>query len=282
MKHIVADLPKRCKLRADTAYGLAMPNATEGTRGPPSNFVSHDVVTNHVVRHSDPECSATLRGHASDPIHRALLPPRTDDHVRTEGVVHLIPVLHIEPNCLCIPNDVLVHCRAVCAVHRDPNMLGPNHCVALEDTRWAPPHDMEVQAIPAHQRPLAAMLHARVAHVHVPRACHDRVQTLPSRFDVIMVSRDAHVPLHVDDLSSKLKAATCDFTVSSPMFKFQGLRERQGMLPHRCYSVNGGSPILRVGCCSGHTNVVPNTPTHRRWIMLQVQHLGAGRSVLRK
>jgi len=89
--------------------------------------------------------------------------------------VHLITVLDIEPNRLSVPNDILVDRRAVRAMHRDTNLLGTNHCIALEDAGRTLPHDMEVQAIAAHQRPLTAMLHASVAHVHVPSACHDGV-----------------------------------------------------------------------------------------------------------
>mmetsp|Transcript_68964 Transcript_68964/g.192035 ORF Transcript_68964/g.192035 Transcript_68964/m.192035 type:complete len:445 (+) Transcript_68964:820-2154(+) len=85
---------------------------------------------------------------------------------------------------------------------------------------------MEMQAVPAHVGSLAAMLDARVAHSHVSRACHDRVEALPRSLDILMIACDHNAPLHVDDLGGELEAMPLHLSETAPV-----------LLLHRAFQV---------------------------------------------
>mmetsp|Transcript_63504 Transcript_63504/g.196576 ORF Transcript_63504/g.196576 Transcript_63504/m.196576 type:complete len:795 (-) Transcript_63504:538-2922(-) len=274
---VAADLAERHEGRTNAPHGPPVAVTSKRTGAPEGDLVADDPVLDEVVGHTDPEDPAPLRGHAAVPVDRAVLPPGADDHVPAEGIVHLVAVLRVEAHGAVVPQDVLVHGGLVRAVDGDAYLLGADHGVALEDAAGAGTHDVEVQAVPAHERPLPAVLHARVTHVYVAGACHDGVQTLTSRLDVMSVARDEHRPLQVDHLSRHLEAPAIDLAEAAPVLSAQGLGD-VNVAGHDCgHAVHGGLLAGRVRRGRGHPHAVPYAPAHGQGVVLEVQPRRAGR-----
>mmetsp|Transcript_19172 Transcript_19172/g.57311 ORF Transcript_19172/g.57311 Transcript_19172/m.57311 type:complete len:349 (-) Transcript_19172:1194-2240(-) len=163
---VATDLSERRVHGAHLAERVLVPVAAGPAGRPDAILVPRDAVLDEVVGHADEE-DPCVQADVLQPIHRAILPPRTDNDILLDLVVHLVAVLRVNSNCAGVPDDVVRYQGVVRAVDGDANLGGIHHGVALEHAERAVGHQVEVQTITPHDVPLAAILHPRVSDVRV-------------------------------------------------------------------------------------------------------------------
>jgi len=208
------------------------------------------------------------------------VPRRADDDVAHEGVAHLVSVLGVDAVAARVPEDVVLDERVVRLVHGDAALVRVLDGVAAEDAVGAAEEVVPVQAVAADAVALAALLHARVLHLHRAAARHDGVEphVLRVALGAEVVAGDDHRALQVGHLRGHphLKA----LYRLHPARSLVGERRADAHRPARegGDGVGGGSVVSSARVLAGRrrdTDPVARPPAHRRRVVVEENRLRA-------